>query len=103
MEPGNAAIVAATSLPDAAATSLERGVKSGPGASFDKAGLRCTSSHVQAKPSGPEPSLADLDPTGNLQFEIDYRQVYASVLEDWLGVDSTSILGSAWSKVSAFK
>ena len=30
-------------------------------ASFDKAGLKCTSSHVQAKPSGPEPSLQDLD------------------------------------------
>ncbi|HZZ32917.1 MAG TPA: sugar phosphate isomerase/epimerase [Phenylobacterium sp.] len=30
-------------------------------AAFDKAGLSCTSSHVQAKPSGPEPSLADLD------------------------------------------
>jgi sugar phosphate isomerase/epimerase len=30
-------------------------------AAFDKVGLRCTSSHVQAKPSGPEPSLADLD------------------------------------------
>jgi len=30
-------------------------------AAFDKAGLRCTSSHVQARPSGPEPSLADVD------------------------------------------
>ncbi|MFI4965985.1 MAG: sugar phosphate isomerase/epimerase family protein [Caulobacterales bacterium] len=28
---------------------------------FDRAGLRCTSSHVQARPSGPEPSLADPD------------------------------------------
>jgi sugar phosphate isomerase/epimerase len=30
-------------------------------AAFDKAGLKCTSSHVQAKGSGPEPTLADLD------------------------------------------
>ena len=28
---------------------------------FDKAGLACTSSHVQAKANGPEPSLAELD------------------------------------------
>ena len=44
---------------------------------------------------GTYPSLTDLDPTGNLQFDIDYRQVYASVLEDWLGVDSRSVLGAA--------
>jgi sugar phosphate isomerase/epimerase len=30
-------------------------------AAFDKAGLSCTSSHVQAKASGSDPSLADLD------------------------------------------
>ena len=30
-------------------------------AAFDKAGLACTSSHVQAKANGPEPSLAELD------------------------------------------
>ena len=30
-------------------------------ASFDKAGLKATSSHVQARGSGPEPTLADLD------------------------------------------
>jgi uncharacterized protein (DUF1501 family) len=52
---------------------------------------------------GTYPSLTDLDPTGNLLFDIDYRQVYASVLEDWLGVDSTSVLGATWDKVSAFK
>ena len=30
-------------------------------AAFDKAGLSCTSSHVQAKANGSDPSLADLD------------------------------------------
>ena len=30
-------------------------------ASFDKAGLKATSSHVQAQGSGPEPTLADID------------------------------------------
>jgi uncharacterized protein (DUF1501 family) len=52
---------------------------------------------------GTYPSLTSLDPSGNLLFDIDYRQVYASVLDDWLGVDSTSVLGAAWNKVSAFK
>ncbi len=30
-------------------------------AAFDRAGLGCPSSHVQGRPRGPEPSLADLD------------------------------------------
>jgi len=30
-------------------------------AAFDKAGLKCTSSHVQARGNGPEPTLADID------------------------------------------
>jgi len=30
-------------------------------AAFDKAGLTCPSSHVQARPGGPDPSLQDLD------------------------------------------
>ncbi|WP_372786942.1 sugar phosphate isomerase/epimerase family protein [Phenylobacterium sp.] len=30
-------------------------------AAFDKAGLACTSSHVQGKSTGPDPSFADLD------------------------------------------
>jgi sugar phosphate isomerase/epimerase len=30
-------------------------------AAFDRAGVQCTSSHVQGRPSGPDPSLADLD------------------------------------------
>ncbi|MBI1286169.1 MAG: DUF1501 domain-containing protein [Flavobacteriales bacterium] len=33
---------------------------------------------------GNHPSLTDLDYAGNLVFNIDYRQLYASVLENWL-------------------
>lgn len=33
---------------------------------------------------GQHPSLTDLDGAGNLEFNIDYRQLYASVLQDWL-------------------
>ncbi len=42
------------------------------------------------------PSLTDLD-EGDLKFSIDFRQVYATVLERWLGADPTPILQQAFS------
>ena len=49
---------------------------------------------------GPHPSLApgDLD-RGDLKFGTDFRQVYATVLENWLGASSAPILGSAFAKL----
>jgi uncharacterized protein (DUF1501 family) len=41
---------------------------------------------------GKHPSLTDLD-QGDLKFTIDFRDVYAGVLERWLGVASEPILG----------
>ncbi|HEX4836486.1 MAG TPA: DUF1501 domain-containing protein [bacterium] len=41
---------------------------------------------------GAHPSLADLD-QGDLKYRIDFRSVYASVLERWIGVNSEAILG----------
>jgi len=41
---------------------------------------------------GAHPSLADLD-QGDLKYRIDFRGVYASVLEQWIGVNSEAILG----------
>ena len=49
------------------------------------------------------PSLTNLDSSGNIEFNIDFRQIYATLLDDWLGIDSTSILGSSFTKVSTFK
>ena len=40
---------------------------------------------------GQNPDLRDLDMNGNLKHQIDFRQVYASVLENWLCVDSTTV------------
>lgn len=37
------------------------------------------------------PDLMDLDNTGNLRYNLDFRQVYASVLTDWLCVDATIV------------
>jgi uncharacterized protein (DUF1501 family) len=40
---------------------------------------------------GPHPSLTDLD-NGALKFHIDFRRVYATVLDRWLGFDSRTVL-----------
>lgn len=44
---------------------------------------------------GRYPSLdaTGLDSAGNLLHTVDFREVYATILDRWLGVDSTSILG----------
>lgn len=48
---------------------------------------------------GEQPSLTDLDEAGNLKFEVDFRSVYAEVLEQWLSADSRSILGGQFEQV----
>jgi uncharacterized protein (DUF1501 family) len=44
---------------------------------------------------GEHPSLKDLD-DGDLKYGIDFRSVYAGILESWLRADSRSILEGAW-------
>jgi len=44
---------------------------------------------------GPHPSLTDLD-NGALKFHTDFRQVYATVLDKWLGFDSQTILNKQY-------
>jgi uncharacterized protein (DUF1501 family) len=39
------------------------------------------------------PDLSQLD-DGDLQFRMDFRQVYATVLNQWLGMDAAAILGN---------
>jgi len=41
------------------------------------------------------PDLNDLK-DGDLQYKIDFKQVYATVLAKWLGVDSEAILGAKY-------
>jgi len=48
---------------------------------------------------GDHPSLTDLD-FGNLKWHTDFRSVYATVLEKWLGVTSTPILGTQFDKLN---
>jgi uncharacterized protein (DUF1501 family) len=51
---------------------------------------------------GTYPSLSNLDSNGDLQYTVDFRQVYATVLQDWLGADPTLILNSQFQKLSMF-
>jgi uncharacterized protein (DUF1501 family) len=44
---------------------------------------------------GAHPSLTELD-FGNLKHHTDFRQVYAAVLDKWLGVSSKDVLGTAY-------
>ncbi|HVR47108.1 MAG TPA: DUF1501 domain-containing protein [Candidatus Binatia bacterium] len=46
-------------------------------------------------------TLPDLSSTnmGNLRYTIDFRSVYATVLERWLGRPSTTVLGGAFAKL----
>ncbi len=48
---------------------------------------------------GPDPDLTTLDADGNLIHTIDFRQVYATILDRWLGADSQQILGGTYSAV----
>ena len=50
---------------------------------------------------GEQPSLAvsELDSAGNVKFKVDFRQVYATILDRWLGADSKSVLGAQYSNV----
>lgn len=50
---------------------------------------------------GKHPDLDKLD-MGNLKHEIDFRQVYASTLENWLGVNSKDVLGSEFKGIEVF-
>lgn len=47
---------------------------------------------------GARPSLADLD-SGDLKMTVDFRRVYATLLDDWLGVDSQVVLGDRFERL----
>lgn len=51
---------------------------------------------------GPHPDLTRLDETGDSLFAVDFRDVYAGVLRDWLDVDPRAVLGERPSAPSLF-
>lgn len=50
---------------------------------------------------GTYPSLTELD-NGDLKFTVDFRQVYTTVLQDWLGADPGQVLYSQFQKLNVF-
>lgn len=51
---------------------------------------------------GAHPSLTKLN-DGNLDFHTDFRQVYAALLDGWLGVPSKDVLGAAFKPAAVLK
>jgi uncharacterized protein (DUF1501 family) len=51
---------------------------------------------------GAHPSLKDLD-SGDLKHHTDFRSVYATLLDSWLGCDSAAVLGGRFPHVEALK
>ena len=57
---------------------------------------------VKAGVVGKHPSLTNL-PQGNLVHHTDFRQVYAAILDKWLGVPSKDVLGETFAPVDVLK
>jgi uncharacterized protein (DUF1501 family) len=51
---------------------------------------------------GATPSLTDLE-DGDLKVGLDFRRIYASVLDDWLGLPSKTALGQAFERLPLFR
>jgi uncharacterized protein (DUF1501 family) len=51
---------------------------------------------------GSHPSLVDVN-NGALKFQIDFRRVYATVLDQWLGFDSQAVLGARFEPVDCLR
>lgn len=45
-------------------------------------------------------SLSDLDSNGDLKFEIDFRRIYATILNKWLEVDDKTVLKNSFNQLS---
>jgi len=58
---------------------------------------------VQGGFYGQAPSLANLDNTGNLRYNVDFRSIYQEVLNTHLGADAKEILGQAFDRVPFLK
>jgi uncharacterized protein (DUF1501 family) len=71
-----------------------RGTDHGSGSCMFVAGTKVVGGLV-----GKHPSLSDLT-DGDLRYHTDFRRVYATLLDDWLGVDSRTVLGDKFEKLT---
>jgi uncharacterized protein (DUF1501 family) len=60
-------------------------------------------SQVNGGLHGALPSLTGLDRNGNLVPTVDYRSVYATMLERWFGADADGILGASYGRLDLFR
>jgi uncharacterized protein (DUF1501 family) len=51
---------------------------------------------------GAAPSLSELD-EGDLKMNVDMREIYAAVLEDWLSMNAATVLGGSFAKTKLFE
>lgn len=51
---------------------------------------------------GQMPSLTDLDEGGNLKFTTDFRRVYATLIEGWLGAQGTAVFAERFETFPLF-
>jgi uncharacterized protein (DUF1501 family) len=47
---------------------------------------------------GATPNLSDLD-DGDVKMSVDLRSIYAALLNDWVGVNSSTVLGKSFPKI----
>ena len=52
---------------------------------------------------GTPPSIENLDADGNLVYTTDFRSVYATLIQDWFGVEQTKVLYEEFPRLSVFK
>ncbi len=53
---------------------------------------------------GATPNLMDLDPKhGDLRIGLDFRRIYAAILEDWLGLPAKTALGGTFERLPLFR
>ena len=51
---------------------------------------------------GGPPDLTNLD-GGDLKMQFDFRRIYATLLDDWLSIDSSEVLGGRFEKLDLLK
>ena len=78
-------------------------VDNGSGTDHGSAGIAfAVGEHVKGGIYGEYPSLElnKQEEGGNLKFNLDFRSVYTTLLEDWFNLDAKSIIGSSHEKVN---
>jgi uncharacterized protein (DUF1501 family) len=64
--------------------------------------LFVTGPAVKAGSATKHPSLSELD-SGDLKWHTDFRRVYATLLDQWLGCDSKTVLGGSFEHLELLK